>query len=262
MPVLKERVKRTEDKMVMLQDLMDKLAYQTLRTSNAVENLSKERKESDERAEKDRKKFDEDMRKSDERAERDRKTFHQERKESDERAEKDRKKFDEEMKRFKEEAREEDRKMNKKWGEISNKMGTIVEDIIAPAVRPAINKYFNCDPYDMSIRRKIRRDNLEDEFDVIAVCEDKVFLVEVKSTPKANYVLEFKDKIERFKKLFPEFEHKKVIPIFASLMLPENIVNLCTKQKYYALAYREWDYMDILNFDKLGMLIRSDKVTE
>jgi hypothetical protein len=80
-----------------------------------------------------------------------------------------------------------------------------------------------------------------------------VFLVEVKSTPKANYVLEFKDKIERFKKLFPEFEHKKVIPIFASLMIPENIVNLCTKQNYYALAYREWDYMDILNFDKLSI---------
>jgi len=214
MPVLKERVKRTEDKMVMLQDLMDKLAYQTLRTSNAVENLSKEMKE-----------------------------------------------FKDEMRKFKEEAREEHRKMNKKWGEISNKMGTIVEDIIAPAVRPAVNKYFKCDPYDMSIRRKIRRDNLEDEFDVLAVCEDKVFLVEVKSTPKANYVLEFKDKIERFKKLFPEFEHKKVIPIFASLMIPENIVNLCTKQKYYALAYREWDYMDILNFDELSMLITSNKVT-
>ena len=235
MPVLEERVERTEDKMVMLQDLMDKLAYQTLRTSNAVENLSKDMRKSDERAERDRKKFDEDMRKSDERAER------------------DRRKSDQEMKDFKDEMREEHRKMNKKWGEISNKMGTIVEDIIAPAVRPAVNKYFKCDPYDMSVCRKIRRDNLEDEFDVIAVCEDKVFLVEGKPTPKANYVLEFKDKIERFKKLFPEFEHKKVIPVFASLMIPENIVNLCTKQNYYALAYREWDYMDILNFDKLSM---------
>ena len=239
MPVLEERIEKTEDKLEMLKDVMDKLAYQTLRTSNAVENLSKEMKEfknemrefKDE-SERDRKKFDEDMRKSDERAERDRKRSDQE---------------------IKNEAREEHRKMNKKWGEISNKMGTIVEDIIAPAVRPAVNKYFKCDPYDMSVCRKIRRDNLEDEFDVIAVCEDKVFLVEGKPTPKANYVLEFKDKIERFKKLFPEFEHKKVIPIFASLMIPENIVNLCTKQNYYALAYREWDYMDILNFDKLSI---------
>jgi hypothetical protein len=242
MPVLEERIEKTEDKMVMLQDLMDKLAYQTLRTSNAVENLSKEMREFKDESEKDRKTLHQEM-----------KDFKEEMREFKDESERDRKKFDEDMRKFKEEAREEDRKMNKKWGEISNKMGTIVEDIIAPAVRPAVNKYFNCDPYDMSIRRKIRRDNLEDEFDVIAVCEDKVFLVEVKSTPKANYVLEFKDKIERFKKLFPEFEHKKVIPIFASLMIPENIVNLCTKQNYYALAYREWDYMDILNFDKLSI---------
>jgi len=38
----------------------------------------------------------------------------------------------------------EDRKeMNKQWGNLANKMGTIVEDIIRPGIRPTLKRYFN-----------------------------------------------------------------------------------------------------------------------
>ncbi|MEJ5173670.1 MAG: hypothetical protein WHT47_08140, partial [Hydrogenothermaceae bacterium] len=80
-----------------------------------------------------------------------------------------------------------------------------------------------------------------------------VFLIEVKSTPKIEYINEFKDKkVERFKTLFTEYRDYKLVLIFASLRLEDDIVNYLTKNGIYAMAYREWEYMDILNFDKLN----------
>ncbi|MDM7274247.1 hypothetical protein [Sulfurihydrogenibium azorense] len=161
-------------------------------------------------------------------------------------------KMDEEFEKYDKHLNEQVREMNKRWGEISNKLGTIVEDIIFPASKPVLEKYFNCEITDIHMNRKRKKDNLKDEFDVIAVSDPckTVYLIEVKATPKIEYINEFKDeKIERFKALFPEYENYKLIPIFASLRLEDDIVNYLTKNKIYAMAYREWEYMDILNFE-------------
>ncbi|MFN3739516.1 MAG: hypothetical protein ACK4TF_02435 [Thermodesulfovibrionales bacterium] len=183
--------------------------------------------------------FKEEMRLFREESERDRKALHEEMRE-----------FKEEMKAFREEMREENKRMNKKWGEISNKLGTIVEDIIYPALRPVIRQYFNCDPLHMAMNIERKKAGLKGEFDAIVECEDMVFLVEVKSTPRTDYIDDFKDdKVERFKKLFPEYSNKRLILIFASLRLEEKTVEYLTQNRIYAMAYREWEYMDILNFD-------------
>jgi hypothetical protein len=87
---------------------------------------------------------------------------------------------------------------------------------------------------------------------VLAVCEDKVFMIEVRSTPKVSYVDEILEKVPLFKKFYPEYEDKEVIPIFAGIVFPENIVQYATKKGLYIMAYREWEYMDIINFDELG----------
>jgi hypothetical protein len=163
------------------------------------------------------------------------------------------KEFKDEMKEFKEEGRREHKNMNKQWGELANKMGTLVEDIIAPAVRPVIKEYFDCDVEYFAVNVKKRRKdmNLKGEFDVVAYDENMVFLVEAKSTPKKDYFYEFLENIEKFTQLFPEYKDKKLIPIFASLRLEDDIINLTTENKVYAMAFREWEYMDILNFSEI-----------
>ena len=146
---------------------------------------------------------------------------------------------------------------NKKWGELSNRLGTIVEDVIFPATKPVLEKYFKCEITDIDMNRKRKKDNLKDEFDVIAVSDPckTVYLIEVKATPKIEYVNDFKDKkVERFKTLFPEYNNYKLVLIFASLRIDEDVVNYLTKNKIYAMAYKEWEYMDILNFDKLNQV--------
>ena len=42
--------------------------------------------------------------------------------------------FKDEMRTFKDEAESDRKRMNKQWGELANKVGTAVEDIVAPNI--------------------------------------------------------------------------------------------------------------------------------
>ena len=160
--------------------------------------------------------------------------------------------FKDEMWAFKDEMRKEVKQINKQWGALSNKLGTVVEDLISPAIPSVLKKYFNCDPEEVSIRVKKKKGEIRDEFDAVAVCEKTVFLFEVKATPKPEYIIEFYEKkAKRFRELFNEHKDKKLVLIFGLIRLDENILNLLTKKGIYGMAYRDWEYMDILNFDEI-----------
>ncbi|MCO6475015.1 MAG: hypothetical protein J5I94_00270, partial [Phaeodactylibacter sp.] len=162
--------------------------------------------------------------------------------------------FKDEMKDFKDEMKEDRRNMNKQWGELANKMGTLVEDIVAPAVTPAIGKYFREEVLDIMIHRRKhdKQKGLKGEFDVVALTNTSVYLVDSKMSPNEEKLLAFKNKvIPRFRQLFPEYKKLQLVPIFAALRFDQELIELGTKEKVYMLAYREWDYMDILNFEAL-----------
>ncbi len=257
---LKGRVDRLEEAMM-------ELVYQSRKTEMEIESLAQEMKE----FKQEMKEFKDEMRKFKEEAEKDRKEMREKMDRFQQEAEKDRKEMREEMNKFREsmekfkenmekERKEATKEWNKRWGELANKLGTIVEDIISPAIGPVIRKYFYCDPEYIGIRIKKRKKDLRDEFDAIAICEDKVFLFEVKATPKPEYVFEFvREKVNRFKKLFPELLDKRLYLIFASLRLEKDILNLLTKHKIFGMAYREWEYMDILNFDEVMKQAKSQE---
>jgi len=155
------------------------------------------------------------------------------------------------MEEFKDENRKETKKINKQWGDIAKKMGTIVEDLITPALRPVLSKYFECDSKmeGQRIRKRIKGE--EYEVDVIALCNDKVFMIEVKSAPKAEYVDEIVDKAKRFFEFFPEYKDKELTTIFGGISFTDNVIQHATTKRVYVMAYREWEYMDILNFDEM-----------
>ena len=159
-----------------------------------------------------------------------------------------------EMKESNIRAEKDTKSMKKQWGKLANKMGTIVEDIVYPAVKPVIKKYFNTELIQtgIHIKRYNKTLGLKGEFDIVALSEDKVFLFEVKSTPSEEYLNKFINNIEKFKKLFPEYSSLKLIPIFSGLRIEEDVQKLATENSIYAMAYREWDYMDILNFNELN----------
>ncbi len=109
--------------------------------------------------------------------------------------------FKNEMKEFKDETKEESKKRNREWSNLARKMGTIVEDLIAPALRPVLGKYFECE-VNMEGQRMFRRKEGKDyEIDAIAMSDDKVFMVEVRATPRVddvNYILDKKENFSIF----------------------------------------------------------------
>ena len=142
---------------------------------------------------------------------------------------------------------------NKKWGELANKTGHIVEDIIFPAVKSVLEKYFGEEIQELSIhhKRKVKALNLMVEIDTFASSENYVFIVEVKSTPSKEKILHVHSVVERFRKAFPEYKGKKVVPIFASLRFDSKMIEFGNAEGIYMMAYREWEYMDILNFKEI-----------
>ncbi|GAB6039340.1 hypothetical protein [Endothiovibrio diazotrophicus] len=165
--------------------------------------------------------------------------------------------FKGEMKAFKDEMRKDRADLNKRWGELANKMGTVVEDIVLPNIPRIAREHFGCAELELLAPRVVKRvpgdASRRREFDVVAVCADRVILNETKSTPRTTYVMEFVDFLRsgEFFDYFPEYAGRRLIPIFSSLAIPEETVALLSREGIYAMAMGE-ETMDLLNAEAVG----------
>ncbi|MBV6341614.1 hypothetical protein [Candidatus Magnetobacterium casense] len=155
------------------------------------------------------------------------------------------------------EEREKERKelvamINKSNAENSQLLGVLVENIIAPGAKPLVRQYFKCEPIDFRVRAMKRKGANNCEVDILVICEDKAFMIEVKSKPDGRDVKKILDKAETLSTFFSECADKPIIPMLASTLVDDNIITIATRKGLYVVAYRQWEYLDILNFDALN----------
>ena len=151
-------------------------------------------------------------------------------------------------------ARAEDRKgWNRRWGELANKMGTVVQDIVAPSMR-RIARELNCGE-EQSFSVTVSRYRSDDrhyrrEFDALYVGTRAVLLNETKSTAHSEYATRFVRflKSGEFALYFPEYRDLPVVPVFSSLRLPADLIPFLTKNGIYAVTMGE-ETMQVLNRD-------------
>ena len=157
---------------------------------------------------------------------------------------------EERMARFEQDMRDSRRAMDKKWGDLANKLGTIIEDILAPNVHRLAREHFRFESVlDFMMRRsrcRPDRPEVESEFDVIVVGPTAVILGEAKSTPSIEYVDAFHGKVQAFFDFFPEYRGRRLIPIFGSWAIPDALVDRLTGHGIYALRMGE-DTMELAN---------------
>ena len=157
--------------------------------------------------------------------------------------------FKDEMRAFKEESRLERKRMNKAWGDLANKMGTVAEDIVAPNIpRFARDEFGVTGDTDLAsgpTRVSRRGEPRRRQFDVVCAGDRKVFVVEVKSTPDREKILEFVGKLKEFDDFFPEYEGWDTYGFFASWSLPDELRGFIAQQGLYGLAMGE-ETMDIV----------------
>ena len=159
-------------------------------------------------------------------------------------------KLSDEMREFKDEMRESRKTMDKRWGDLARKMGTLVEDIFIPSFDLAIEKYFGLTLKDVMPRRKIRQNEETLELDILAYAGEKAFVVEVKSSPdRVEYVHDFLEKLKLLPDFIPEIKKYQVIPIYAALNMEKSTINLLTKNHIYALVVKG-DILEIVNFQE------------
>ncbi len=158
--------------------------------------------------------------------------------------------FKDEMLAFKDEMKNEVKRINKQWGDLANRLGTVAEDIVAPNIPRIARDYFNCEILeDFSIRRRIinKKDSTKvREFDVLVKCKNFVIVNDTKSTPKISYIDGFIRLLNELFDYFPEYKGLRMIPIFSSFSIPNDLLKYLTKNKIYAMAMKD-DTMDLLN---------------
>ena len=216
MPKLAEKVN-------YLENLIEKIAYEHLKTEESIFRLSEEMKD-----------FKDEM-----------KDFKEEMKD-----------FKDEMRLFKSQSDENQKKMDKKWGDLANKLGTVVEDIVAPNIPMIAKKYFQCENIlrflvNAEVKKTTDKITLK-EFDSILITDSIVILTEVKLSARSENAKEFVQFIKNneFFKYFPELNEKKLIPIYASMKVNENITAYLTKNEIYVMGMCQGT-MDLLNFNEI-----------
>jgi hypothetical protein len=157
---------------------------------------------------------------------------------------------------YREEAARERREMNKRWGELARKQGTLVEDLIAPSLRRIARDELGCGDVRFFAERvlRIRSDDpsRRREFDALYVGEFAVLLNETKSSPRAEDAQAFLDFLRsgEFARYFPEYRDLPIVPVFSSLYLPADLITFLSRNRIYAVAMGE-DAMQVLNLDQV-----------
>ena len=168
------------------------------------------------------------------------------------------KSFREEMKDFKDESvawrqkfDQESKEMRRQWAKLADKIGGITENIIAGGIVECVKRTYGLDVHTI-IQRVIRKiaKGKEREYDVLVVCEGYVFVVESKGTFRPQEFPYIQEAMKKFPEFFPEYRHLKMVPVVASLILPEEIVNRATKLGFLALNL-SGDYLEFVNADRV-----------
>ena len=156
--------------------------------------------------------------------------------------------FKDEIIGFKDETRQANREMNRRWGELANKMGTLVEDLVAPSLQRIVRELLGQDVADLSVRRKRRlADGRTWEFDAIAVTTgEMVGLNSTKSTLRSADVDHFAKEVAAFREFFPEYAAFPVVGILASLAVEESVLNYAERQGLVVLGVGD-QLMEIKN---------------
>mgnify|MGYP001563687627 CR=1 FL=1 len=209
---------------------LDELMAQLIQT---VDRTSKEMQRSYERSQRDMQDFRAEMRLSHENFERDMR-------QSRERSER-------EMQEFKAEMRQSKRDLDKKWGELSNKLGTMAEDLVAPSIPRILKQLTGCSAEIEYSAVRVRKSQPQNqEFDVVVKCENWVFINETKSNLRPEHLDKFHRLMQRIRDYFPEYQNNQFIGAIASLYVDESLVECGEKLGLVVLGFGE-ELMDVLN---------------
>ncbi len=214
--------------------------------------------EFNQRADNDRQRWDRRLEEFNQRADKDRADWRARMEDSDRKADKDRADWQARADKDRKEDRQARGELARQLGDISNRIGTLVEDIISPSLRRLAGEELGCGALQSFTARAERRHAITGrsrEFDAIYAGDRAVLLNESKATARPEYAQKFVEFLQsgEFFQYFPEYKGRPTVPVFSSLYLPESLVAYLTKQGIYAVGMGE-EAMEVLNREQVSAL--------
>jgi hypothetical protein len=154
-------------------------------------------------------------------------------------ADKDRERADKERKDF-----------NKRMAELSDSMGTLIEDMVAPNARGIAAQIFPDDPV-VTLAQRVRRTHPVDrgqmaEVDLLVAGREHLMIVEAKRRLDAQKIGEFIERLEKIRPFFPEYARHKIVPVVASVTIEPSAITFLNRQKVYGIAMGD-ETMELVN---------------
>ena len=148
------------------------------------------------------------------------------------------------------EMRQESREMNRRWGDISNSLGMLVENIVAPSIPRVLREVLGCPEGGeqfLAVRYKSRLpDGRTREFDAIAGCGDYLLINETKSRLGPSDIDSFIDVLKTARDFLPEYAERKIVGALASLYVDPSLVAAGEHRGLLILGMTD-DAMKVLN---------------
>jgi hypothetical protein len=143
---------------------------------------------------------------------------------------------------------ERDRKeFNKRMAEISDSVGTLVEDMVYPNAGRIFSEIFPGDAAISILQRALRKSAGESmEIDLLASSQTHVMLVEARRRLRSEDAPELREKVPQFTRFFPEYADHQIVLVIASVVIHDSLRQFLTRQKIYGLAMGD-ETMELVN---------------
>ena len=159
--------------------------------------------------------------------------------------------FKEEMTEFKDETVRDRQRMNKQWGDLANRLGTLVEDIVAPSLPRVAREQLGCEAPELFAVRVVRRLGGETrEYDAMLVCPGWVLINETKSRLQDQHIEALQEKLAELPRFCPEYADRRALGVLASLYPDPGLVNRATRRGVLVMGMGD-EAMQVLNPEAL-----------
>jgi len=141
-----------------------------------------------------------------------------------------------EMRAFKDESEASGKRLDRSMGELANKLGRLVEDIVSPGLPTVFRQIVGLaeeEPVEsaMRVRRRHPRDpGRMAEYDVIVKGAGRLLVCETRSTLRPEDLDPFMAKLAECRALLPEAEGCAVLGAFASFVLDDSLTTAVSRK--------------------------------
>jgi hypothetical protein len=143
--------------------------------------------------------------------------------------------FKDEVRVFKEGVESSNERRDREWrqwrrqlGELSNRMGTLVEDIVAPGIPTIFRRFFGVKRLWYSAQRVSRAHRIDrgrmQEFDYVVAGNGVLMVNETRSTVRPEDIPAFVALLEKVREFLPEADGRRVVGSLAGFSLDPSLV--------------------------------------